>query len=154
MEKKHLKPAEITDYTIAVAQERAGGSFQKLFILGILAGAFIGFAAESSNMTAVLAGGELFTGNTLMLAVILDQKKSVSKMLRNWLIVYAGNFLGSLLIAYRMANSRLFASGAGMLGTVTRYYIPAGILAKSNETFAQLSGLSQEALNSLTYKKA
>jgi formate/nitrite transporter len=243
MEKKPLKPAEITDYTISAAQDKAGGSFQKLLVLGILAGAFIAFAAEGSNMAAfnlfaepttyglgkalagvvfgtglmlvVLAGGELFTGNTLMLAAVLDQKITVSKMLRNWLIVYAGNFLGSLLIAYMMVNSGLLGSGAAMLGAVTvkiavykvnlsflqafylgimcnwlvclavwisagaetmagkifsiffpiwlfitsgfehsvanMYYIPAGILAKSNETFAQLSGLSQEALNSLTW---
>lgn len=243
MEKKPLKPSEITDYTISAAQEKAGSSFQKLLVLGILAGAFIAFAAEGSNMAAfnllaepttyglgkalagvvfgtglmlvVLAGGELFTGNTLMLAAALDQKITVSKMLRNWLIVYAGNFLGSLLIAYMMVYSGLLGSGAAMLGAVTlkiavykvnlsflqafylgimcnwlvclavwisagaetmagkilsiffpiwlfitsgfehsvanMYYIPAGILAKSNETFAQLSGLSPEALNSLTW---
>ena len=243
MEKKPLKPAEITDNIISASQERAGSSFQKLFILGILAGAFIAFAAEGSNMAAfnlfaqpmtyglgkalagvvfgtglmlvVLAGGELFTGNTLMLAAVLDQKITVSKMLRNWLIVYAGNFLGSLLIAYMMVNSGLLSSGAAMLGAVTlkiavykvnlsflqafylgimcnwlvclavwisagaesmagkifsiffpiwlfitsgfehsvanMYYIPAGIMAKSNETFAQLSGLSAEALDSLTW---
>ncbi len=243
MEKKPLKPSEITDYTISAAQDKAEGSFQKLLVLGILAGAFIAFAAEGSNMAAfnlfaepttyglgkalagvvfgtglmlvVLAGGELFTGNTLMLAAVLDHKITVSKMLRNWLIVYAGNFLGSLLIAYMMVNSGLLGSGAAMLGAVTvkiavykvnlsflqafylgimcnwlvclavwisagaetmagkifsiffpiwlfitsgfehsvanMYYIPAGILAKSNETFAQLSGLSQEAMNSLTW---
>lgn len=243
MEKKPLKPSEITDYTIAMAQDRSGASFQKLLILGILAGAFIAFAAEGSNMAAfnlfadpttfglgkalagvvfgtglmlvVLAGGELFTGNTLILAAVLDHKVTVSKMLRNWIIVYVGNFLGSLLIAYMMVNSGLLGSGADMLGAVTvriavykvnldflqafylgimcnwlvclavwishgaesmagkifsiffpiwlfitsgfehcvanMYYIPAGILAKSNLSYAELSNLSQEALNSLTW---
>jgi len=243
MEKKPLKPSEITDYTIATSQERAGASVQKLLILGILAGAFIAFAAEGSNMAAfnlfadpttfglgkalagvvfgtglmlvVLAGGELFTGNVLMLTAVLDHKVTVSKMLRNWIIVYVGNFLGSLLIAYMMANSGLFGSGADMLGAVTvriavykvnldflqafylgimcnwlvclavwissgaesmagkifsiffpiwlfitsgfehcvanMYYIPAGILAKSSLSYADLSNLSQEALNSLTW---
>lgn len=243
MEKKPLKPSEITDCTITAAQEKAKGSFQKLLILGILAGAFIAFAAEGSNMAAfnlfaepttfglgkalagvvfgtglmlvVLAGGELFTGNTMMLAAVLDKKITVSKMLRNWIIVFIGNFLGSLLIAYMMVHSGLFGSGAEMLGAITvkiavykvnldflqafylgimcnwlvclavwiasgaesmvgkifsiffpiwlfitsgfehsvanMYYIPAGIMAKANGSFAELSHLSQEALDSLTW---
>jgi formate/nitrite transporter len=147
MEKKPLKPAEITDFTISAAQDKAAGSFQKLLVLGILAGAFIAFAAEGSNMAAfnlfeepttyglgkalagvvfgtglmlvVLAGGELFTGNTLMLAAVMDKKLTISKMLRNWIIVYIGNLIGSLLIAYMMSKSGLFASSGGVLGAVT-----------------------------------
>jgi formate/nitrite transporter len=147
MEKKPLKPAEILDFTISASQARAAGSFQKLLVLGILAGAFIAFAAEGSNMAAfnlfanpdtyglgkalagvifgtglmlvVLAGGELFTGNTLMLAAVMDKKLTISKMLRKWVIVYIGNFIGSLLIAYMMSKSGLFASSGGVLGAVT-----------------------------------
>lgn len=147
MEKRPLMPAEITDCTIQAAESKAAGSIGKLMVLGILAGAFIAFAAEGSNMAAfnllsrpetyglgkalagaifgtglmlvVLAGGELFTGNTLMLAAVLDRKITVGKMLRNWGIVYLGNFIGSILIAYMMANSGLFACGADGLGAVT-----------------------------------
>ncbi|MBR0598632.1 formate/nitrite transporter family protein [Sinanaerobacter chloroacetimidivorans] len=243
MEKRPLKPAEITDYTIRMAEDKAGGSFQKLLILGILAGAFIAFAAEGSNMAAfnlfaepttyglgkalagaifgtglmlvVLAGGELFTGNTMILAAVCDRKVTINRMLRNWVIVYIGNFIGSVLIAYMMVHSGLFASGADMLGAVTvkiaaykvnldfskafylgimcnwlvclavwisygadtmagkilsiffpiwlfitsgfehsvanMYYIPAGIMAKTNMSFAELSHLSQEVLDSLTW---
>jgi formate/nitrite transporter len=243
MEKKPLKPAEILDLTISTAQDKATGSFQKLFLLAILAGAFIAFAAEGSNMAAfnlfavpetyglgkalagvvfgtglmlvVLAGGELFTGNTLIIAAVLEKKVGMSAMIRNWIIVYAGNFVGSILIAYMMANSGLFTSGGSMLGAVTlkiavykvnlsfvqafylgimcnwlvclavwiasgadtmagkifsiffpiwlfvtsgfehsvanMYYIPAGILAKANEKFAELSGLAPAALDSLTW---
>lgn len=243
MEKRPLKPAEITDYIIKIAEDKTSGSFMKLLILSILAGAFIAFAAEGSNMAAfnlfaepttyglgkvlagaifgtglmlvVLAGGELFTGNTLILAAVCEKKIKVNKMLRNWSIVYIGNLLGSLLIAYMMANSGLFSSGADMLGAVTlkiavykvnltftqglflgimcnwlvclavwlsygaesmtgkifaiffpiwlfitsgfehsvanMYYIPAGIMAKANPSFVELSHLSQEAINSLTW---
>lgn len=243
MEKKPLKPSEITDFTISMSIDKVGGSVRKLLVLSILAGAFIAFAAEGSNMAAfnlfaepttfglgkalagaifgtglmlvVLAGGELFTGNTMILAAVCDKKVSVSSMLRNWVIVYLGNFLGSLFIAYMMVNSGLLSSGADMLGAVTvkiaaykvnlgfsqafylgimcnwlvclavwisfgaesmigkifaiffpiwlfitsgfehsvanMYYIPAGILAKSNAAFAELSGLSPEALDSLSW---
>lgn len=243
MEKKPLKPSEIMDFTISAAKDRVAGSFQKLLILGILAGAFIALAAEGSNMAAfnlfaepttyglgkvlsgvvfgtglmlvVLAGGEIFTGNTLFLAAVCEKEISIGKVLRNWIIVYIGNFIGSILIVYMMVHSGLFSSGADMLGAVTlkiaaykvnlgftqafylgimcnwlvclavwissgadtmagkifsiffpiwlfitsgfehcvanMYYIPAGIMIKANTTFAELSHLSQEALNSLTW---
>ncbi|MBN7772424.1 formate/nitrite transporter family protein [Clostridium aminobutyricum] len=240
---KPLKPAEILDYTIETSVAKSGGSFLKLLVLGILAGAFIAFAAEGSNMAAfnlfydpttyglgkvlagsifgtglmlvILCGGELFTGNTLILAAVVEKKVTVSKMLRNWLIVYIGNLIGSLLIAYMMYHSGLFASGADVLGAVTlkiavykvnlsflqafylgimcnwlvclavwlsfgaetmagkilaiffpiwlfitsgfehcvanMYYIPAGILAKANPDFVELSHVTSEALNALTW---
>jgi len=243
MEKRPLKPAEITDYTINMAIDKTSGSFQKLIILSFLAGAFIAFAAEGSNMAAfnlfadpttyglgkalagivfgtglmlvVIAGGELFTGNTLILAAVCEKKVRVSKMLRNWTIVYIGNLLGSLFIAYMMVNSGLLSSGADMLGAVTlkiavykvnldfmealylgimcnwlvclavwisygaetmagkilaiffpiwlfitsgfehsvanMYYIPAGIMVKTNPTFIELAHLSKESIDSLTW---
>ena len=144
---KPLKPSEIMDVSIGVGIEKGNGSFLKLAVLSILAGAFIAFAAEGSNMAAfnlfadpntyglgkvlagavfgtglmlvVLAGGELFTGNTLMLATLLQKKITITKMLRNWAIVYVGNLLGSLLIAYMIVNSGLLSSGGDMLGAVT-----------------------------------
>lgn len=147
MDKKVLKPAEILDFTISMSKDKAGGSFKKLLILSFLAGAFIAFAAEGSNMAAfnllaepstyglgkalagavfgtglmlvVLAGGELFTGNTLILAAVCEKQVTPGRMLRNWAIVYAGNLIGSLFIAYLMANSGLFSSGGDMLGAVT-----------------------------------
>lgn len=243
MEKRPLKPAEITDFTINIATDKVNGSFSKLLVLSFLAGAFIAFAAEGSNMAAfnlfakpetyglgkalagaifgtglmlvVLAGGELFTGNTLILAAVCDKKVKFNRMLRNWVIVYIGNLIGSLFIAYMMSRSGLFGSGGDMLGAVTlkiavykvnlsflqafylgimcnwlvclavwmscgaetmagkilaiffpiwlfitsgfehsvanMYYIPAGILAKTNTAYAELSHLSNEALQSLTW---
>ena len=136
MKKRPLKPAEITDFTIEMAQDKVNGSLSKLLVLSFLAGAFIAFAAEGSNMAAfnlfaepttyglgkalagavfgtglmlvILAGGELFTGNTLILVAVCHRKVKVSRMLRNWSIVYAGNLIGSLFIAYMMMNSGLF----------------------------------------------
>ena len=118
-----------------------------MLILGILAGAFIAFAAEGSNtaafnlfakpetyglgkvlagavfgtglMLVLIAGGDLFTGNTMILASVLDKKVSIKAMLRNWFFVYVGNFIGSIFIAYMMNASGLFSSGDSMLGAVT-----------------------------------
>jgi formate/nitrite transporter len=118
-----------------------------MLLLGMLAGAFIAFAAEGSNMAAfnlfakpetyglgkvlagavfgtglmlvVIAGGELFTGNTMIFAGVLGKKVSFSAMLRNWFFVYLGNFSGSVFIAYMMSQSGLFSSGANVLGAET-----------------------------------
>lgn len=147
MEKRVLKPAEVLDSVIEVSVGKAAGGFIKLLLLGILAGAFIAFAAEGSNMAAfnllakpetfglgkvlagavfgtglmlvVLAGGELFTGNTLILAAVCEKKVNAAKMLRNWAVVYAGNLLGSVFIAYMIVQSGLFSSGGDLLGAVT-----------------------------------
>lgn len=51
-------------------------------------------------MLTVVGGGELFTGNTAMItAAAIEGKATIKDMLRNWLVAYAGNFLGSLTLA-------------------------------------------------------
>lgn len=57
-----MKPTDILNSVIKVSQDKAEGSFAKLFILGILAGAFISFGAEGSNMAAcnLLASPETY----------------------------------------------------------------------------------------------
>ena len=44
-----------------------------------------------------LAGAELFTGNTLIAIAVIDKRARLTEMLRNWLIVYIANFVGSIL---------------------------------------------------------
>ena len=145
--KNFLAPAEIAEYTVQTGIKKAHTPGLHLFILGILAGAFIAFASEGSNMAAfnlladpdtyglgkalagaifgtglmlvLIAGGELFTGNTLMIAATLERKITVYELLRNWFLVYTGNFVGSVLIAYMMNASGLFSSGANILGGMT-----------------------------------
>lgn len=70
-------------------------------------------------MLVVIAGGELFTGNTLILASVLDRRAKVSGMLKNWLFVYIGNFLGSLFIAYLIVKSGQLDAGNNLLGAIT-----------------------------------
>ena len=47
---KQLKPSEILDATIATAEVKAGGSFKRLFLLGIMAGMFIAMGGAAANM--------------------------------------------------------------------------------------------------------
>lgn len=142
-----MTPAEVFDKVSDSGIAKAGGSVIKLFVMGILAGAYIAFGAQASlmasfNLTAdpatfgigkvvmgavfpvglmlvVLCGAELFTGNCLMVTGALEKKFAWSKIWRNWVIVYAGNLVGSLLIVLCIAYSGLWDSGAGLLGAVT-----------------------------------
>ncbi|XMB85889.1 formate/nitrite transporter family protein [Mycoplasmatota bacterium WC44] len=241
--KNYLTPAEIASTTIQTGIKKVKLSFAQQLILGILAGAFISFASEGSNMASfnlfakpetyglgkvlagsifgtglmlvLLAGGELFTGNTLIIISVLEGKVKVSEMLKNWGTVYTGNLIGSVLIAFMMVQSGLFNSGSNVLGAVTiklaaykvnlpfisalylgimanwlvclavwlaygaknmvgkilgmffpiwlfvtsgfehsianMYYIPAGILAKSNVDWVAESHLSPEKLANLNW---
>jgi formate/nitrite transporter len=140
-------PTQILETCIDKSKAKAELRLLSLTVLGFLAGAFIAFAAEGSNMAAfnlfldadtyglgkalagsifgtglmlvIIAGGELFTGNTLMLTGLARRSIRLPAMLRNWLVVYVANFAGSLFIAAMMSESGLFNSGAMGLGVAT-----------------------------------
>ena len=122
-----LKPVECLAAVEAAAEAKAAAPKRKLLILGMLAGAFIALAGLAATFVSawtvvgsdmygatkvlsgvvfaaglimvVLGGAELFTGNCLMITGVLARKITVGKMLKNWLWVYLGNFLGALLVA-------------------------------------------------------
>lgn len=146
-EKLYCDPAEILEVTIQKGIAKANTSTCKLLILGFLAGAFIAFASEGSNMAAfglfakpetyglgkfvaglifpvglmlvVIAGGELFTGNNLIAAAVLNKKVQISAMLKNWIFVYLGNCAGSIFIAFLIFKSGQLHSGENLLGGIT-----------------------------------
>ncbi len=114
-------PKEIANNYMAIGQSKAAASFSTTFLLAVMAGAFIAFGGVASTFAGVavpsaaklvgaavfpgglamvlLAGSELFTGNCLLVLPALSKKITVFAMLRNWLIVYAGNFVGALAVA-------------------------------------------------------
>lgn len=49
----------------------------------------------------LVTGGELFTGNTaLVTAAAMEGKTTKADLMKNWISSYAGNLVGSLLLAY------------------------------------------------------
>lgn len=146
-EKMYCDPAEILEVTVQKGIAKASTPVWKLLYLGFLAGVFIAFASEGSNMAAfglfakpetyglgkfvaglifpvglmlvLLAGAELFTGNNLIIAAVLEKKVKVSAMLKNWLVVYAGNFIGSVFLAFLIVKSGQLSSGGSLLGGIT-----------------------------------
>lgn len=143
MSERFLSPQEITKGFIAVGYKKATSSALNLLLLGMLAGAFIAFAAEGSNtaihtiesvglskalagalfatglMMVIIAGGELFTGNCLIVISCLDGKSKWSGLLKNWFFVYIGNFIGSILIVFLISQSGQLGFSNGLLGGFT-----------------------------------
>ena len=114
-------PAEIEEAVEKVGVKKANLPFLTSFMLAIVAGGGIGFGALyytivasdptlsfatvrvvgglvfTLGLTLVLIGGaELFTGNNLIVMAWASGKVSTRTMLRNWAIVYVGNFIGAL----------------------------------------------------------
>jgi formate/nitrite transporter len=100
----------------------------QLLLLSILAGLYIGFGGQLFLVTiasgmgkvaggimfsvglilVVVAGAELFTGNATILIGVLSTVVSKRKMLKNWMVVYIGNFIGSVVFAWLMYKTGLF----------------------------------------------
>jgi formate/nitrite transporter len=145
--RNYLTPKEIAEATAENAIGKASLPIWKMFLSGILAGAYIAFAGFASGMGSfnllaaadtygigralcgtifsgglmlvVIAGAELFTGNCLMITGVLTGKVHIGGMLKNWLFVYLGNLAGSVLIAWLTGYAGLLGSSANLLGAVT-----------------------------------
>lgn len=139
-----LTTGEILEKVSDSGIAKAEGKTLRLLIWALLAGAYIAFGAQASQMVSfnlladpdslgmgrlvsaavfpvglmmvVLCGAELFTGNCLMIIGVLDRKVRISGMLRNWVLVYLGNFLGALLVVALMKSTGLWETGSGLLG--------------------------------------
>jgi formate transporter len=118
---------ELNKKVSALGIKKANTNAWQLIILGILAGCYIGFgghiflvALEQGMgriiggavfsvglVLVVIAGAELFTGNIIMIVSTVLSLNSVSMTLRNWVSVYLGNFIGSVLLAYLVWASGL-----------------------------------------------
>jgi formate transporter len=115
-----------------------------MFALAILAGAFIGCGAIFATVVTtglgavgmgfgiikllgglvfclgliavVVAGAELFTGNNLIIMAFASKRITLIPLLRNWGIVYIGNFVGSVLTALVMLATKQYMFSGGTLG--------------------------------------
>lgn len=118
-----FSPAELTANYAAAGKKKTLLPAGTIFLLGILAGALIALAGVGAATAAhnialagiarlvngvifpfglimvVLLGAELFTGNCLIVISVLDRQATIAGMLRNWLLAYGGNFVGSVLVA-------------------------------------------------------
>jgi formate transporter FocA len=75
-----------------------------------------GFTFCLGLILVVVAGAELFTGNNLIIMAWANRKISTFSLLRNWGIVYVGNFVGAILTVIVVLLSGQYTFGNGAVG--------------------------------------
>lgn len=149
-----LVPSDMAQKAETIGVKKANMSAGKMFVLAVLAGAFIALGAIFSNTVSagsisiksgsdllstaalpygvsrmiagvsftlglilvVVGGAELFTGNNLIVMAYMSHKITLAQLLRNWGIVYAGNFIGSIATALIMFATNQYLAGNGAVG--------------------------------------
>lgn len=138
-----VRPQQIVEATMLAAAGKANMPLGRLILLGIFAGMAIagGGAASSvamhtiSNvglarflggcifpvglMMIVFIGGELFTGDCLMIMGCIHKNLSIQKMIKVMVTVYLTNLIGAVLIAFLVYTSGQFDYSGGLLGAYT-----------------------------------
>ncbi len=118
-----FSPAEIARLVETRGVAKANAGLVVTFVLAVLAGAFIALGALLSTtigvgstlgygltkwlsgigfslglILVVVGGAELFTGNNLLVMSVVSRNVTITRLLRNWVIVYIGNFAGAISV--------------------------------------------------------
>lgn len=129
-----VPPPEMAERMENIGVKKANLDFWSMFALAVLAGSFIGLGAEFATLVTtdsglgfglnkllgglvfslglilvVVAGAELFTGNNLIVMAWVSGKLTLGQVMRNWVVVYFGNLVGSLGTAMLMYFTRQWA---------------------------------------------
>lgn len=135
-----LLPPEMALACEAAGAAKASRDGIALFVLGLLAGAFIalgamfmttiltgagdlpwgvarllaGLAFSLGLILVIVSGAELFTGDSLMIVAFASRRITLGALLRAWSLVYLGNICGAVATAALvfLAGQHGFAGGA------------------------------------------
>lgn len=156
-----LRPEQILSKASMTYEKKARQNIKKTLVLSFIAGIFIALGAVVSTIASfnyladpktlslgkliqgltftpglifvLLAGGELFTGNNLMAIAYFDKRISMGDLLKSWIIVYLGNFVGSVFVAFLIYKSGQWKMADNLLAA--RVILIAN--SKVNLTFAE-----------------
>ncbi len=142
-------PPDMAERAENVGVKKANLDAWSMFALAVLAGSFIGLGAEFCTLVitdtglgfglnkllggfvfslglvlVIVAGAELFTGNNLIVMAWVSGKLTLGRLMRNWVIVYFGNLVGSLGTAMLMYFTRQW--------TFANYHVGATALNIAN----------------------
>ncbi len=131
-----LLPADIASRLEVASVKRAELPAGSLVVLAVLGGIYIGFGGALATLALtdstlgfglgrlaagvafslglvllVIGGGELFTGNNLMVLALASGKVSRRAIFRNWTIAYAANAAGAVLLAIAIHQSGILDNG-------------------------------------------
>ncbi len=144
MTEQHFNtPAEVITATLEGGKRKSQLPFGKMVLLGIMAGAFIALGGATSStavhnisnvgiaravagcifpvglMMIVFVGGELFTGDCLMVMDVMCGKVKWYDCVRSLVVVYFSNLIGALIIDILVFYSGNLDYTSGLLGAYT-----------------------------------
>jgi formate/nitrite transporter len=136
-----LSPVQIFDAAVAAAKVKTSRPAGRTFAFAVLAGVFIGLGAmfmlvvrsDSSLpfamstllgglvfclglLSVMVAGAELFTGNSLMVLAAWEKKIPVAELLKSWALVWAGNLAGAVALAFVLSLAGFGSLNSGAVG--------------------------------------
>ena len=138
-----LMPPEMAARAEQIGVAKATMGWRNTLALGFLAGAFISLGAVFANtvtagaagkvpfglvrlaggsvfclglILVVVAGAELFTGNNLIIMAWANRRITTRGVMRNWALVYAGNFAGAVSTAVLIFLAGQHMQGEGAVG--------------------------------------
>jgi len=137
-----LPPPEMARRAEEVGARKVRTDTATVFVLAVLAGAFIAMGAAFATtvmsgseglaygverllggvafslglILVVVAGAELFTGNNLVVMAWASRLVSTGRFASNLGLVYLGNFVGALLTAGLMFVTKQYTFGGGAVG--------------------------------------
>lgn len=137
-----IQPKQMAEISETVGVEKAAKQSATVFGLAISAGVFIGLAFvfcvtvltgsgsfpwgisrllggvafSMGLMLLAVCGGELFTSSVLTSVSYASRRISLLQMLRNWGMVYLGNFVGALLLVALMWGAKVHELAGGAWG--------------------------------------
>jgi formate transporter len=141
-----LMPAELAKASETIGVRKTRLDTPSLGALSILGGAFIALGAMFATtvlagtegnipfgigrllagipfclglVLVIVGGAELFTGNTLMVMALAAGKVRLEEMLRAWIVVYLGNFIGAAGTAALVFLSGRYLQGQGAVASVS-----------------------------------
>lgn len=136
-------PAEVIELNMKGSEGKVSLPLGKMILLGIMAGMFIALGGATSNtavhnianvglartlagaifpvglMMIVFVGGELFTGNCLIVMDVFAKRVTIGKMLYNLVVVYVSNLVGALFVDVLILFSGNLNYSDGLLGAYT-----------------------------------
>ncbi|MFA6880490.1 MAG: formate/nitrite transporter family protein [Aminobacterium sp.] len=132
----YKSPFELAKMACSTSQTKISWSIRQMLLLGILAGAYIGFGGwlmtcvtydipggmgkfmagfvfSVGLILVVIGGGELFTGNCMMPLGAMVGCTPMKSILRAWFWVYVANFIGGTLVAFLIYSTGLWNGPIG-----------------------------------------
>ena len=143
MENHFNTPAEVVDLSIKACENKTKLPVGKMILLGIMAGVFIALGGATSSTAAhavenvgvaralagvifpvglmliVFLGGELFTGNCLIIMDVFDKRVTWAGLFRDLFIVFFSNLIGALCVDVLIVFSGNLNYSGGLLGAYT-----------------------------------